>query len=107
MENFMTTKEAAKLWTTSEAIVTNRCPGIQGAVCRGGRWFIPAGTAKPENVPVLSEVERALPLGIGGEDFKTFSNGAYYVDKTLLLKEIIDAGPGVFCLHGREDLVNL
>ena len=96
MENFMTTKEAAKLWTTSEAIVTNRCPGIQGAVCRGGRWFIPAGTAKPENVPVLSEVERALPLGIGGEDFKTFSNGAYYVDKTLLLKEIIDAGSGVF-----------
>ena len=96
MDKYLTTKEAAKLWKTTEAIVTNRCPVIPGAVCRSGRWFIPMGTAKPDDVPALSEAECALPLGIGGEDFKTFSNSAYYVDKTLLLKEIIDAGSGAF-----------
>lgn len=96
MNKYMTTKEAAKLWSTSEAIVSNRCPAIPEAVCCGGRWFIPVGTAKPEDVPTLNEAECALPLGIGGVNFKNFSNSAYYVDKTLLLKEIIDAGSGVF-----------
>ncbi len=97
MEDRMTTKEAAKLWKTSEAVVSTLCEDkmIQAVKC-AGRWFIPAGTTKPEGLAALSEVECALPLGVGEEDYKVFSTEAYYVDKTLMLKEIIDMGTGVY-----------
>ena len=36
-------------------------------------------------------MERFKPIPIGHEDFKTIiENGCYYVDKTLMIKELID-----------------
>ena len=98
MDNYMTTKEAAKLWKTSEANVRAFCrrKSIADTVNRAGRWFIPADSPRPANLPVLSDKQSALPVGVGTKDFKTFSSRMYYVDKTLMLRDIIDKETGIF-----------
>ncbi len=113
-DNLITCKEAAEKWNFTERWVSILCKQgrIPGAVMISHRWMLPADTPRPEDnrsrtgvpgggpasvsagirkpkIPGTVRPARQLPLGI--TDFRRISDEYYYVDKTLLVKEIIDA----------------
>ncbi len=97
MDDFMTTKEAAKLWKSTVATVTSLCVDSKiEAKQIAGRWFISRDAQKPADLPILPDSARCLPVGLGTKNFKQFSANLYYVDKTLLLRDIIDKSTGFF-----------
>ena len=97
MNDFMTTKEAAKLWNATEANVASFCvAGLIKADKVAGRWLISRSAQRPADLPALGDGEPCLPLGLGTKNFKQFSTSLYYVDKTLLLRDIIDKSTGYF-----------
>ena len=56
---------------------------IKGAIKKGRSWVIPR------------EDEKKLPLPVGVSDYKKASNYYFYVDKTLMIKDILDERPEV------------
>ena len=90
-------KVKAEEWSVSPRRLVQLCNEgkIEGAVKDGSRWKIPADAPKPE---VIREKKRAgrvqttklLPCPIGITSYKEVSSECYYVDKTLLIKDIID-----------------
>ena len=97
MDGFMTTKEAAKLWASTEATVTSLCvDNIIEAKRIAGRWFISRDAKRPADLPILPDSARRLPVGVGMNNFKHYSANLYYVDKTLLLRDIINKATGIF-----------
>ncbi|MBQ7371059.1 MAG: AAA family ATPase, partial [Blautia sp.] len=102
MKKMLTVKEVAKLWNIPDSLVTRYCRAgrVPGAEKFGRAWMIPAGTAKPEDRRVFREEitygeERQLPLPIGVSNYCEASTDYYYIDKTLLIKEILDEMPKV------------
>ena len=104
MKNWMTCREAARLWNVTERWVSGLCNGgkLAGAVKQGRKWMIPAGTAKPDDSRiktgkyVKSHAEvRKLPLPIGISDYCKAQAEYYYVDKTLLIRDFLDQKPFV------------
>lgn len=98
----MKVSEAAKLWNLSERQITSLCKKgqISGSKKIGKYWFIPENAIKPQDRRIKtgkykkqSEVLLNLPLGVS--EYKEASQSYYYVDKTLLIKEIIDKGAKV------------
>lgn len=99
-------KELAKLWGLSPRRVNQLCKEnlLSGAYKDGKFWMIPANVAKPEIVrkkkmqseetQVKTYVTRPCPVGI--TSYKEVSKECYYVDKTLLIKNIIDDHSKVF-----------
>ncbi|WP_167511413.1 AAA family ATPase [Pseudobutyrivibrio xylanivorans] len=63
---------------------------VQGAYKEGNRWLIPADT----RWKVGSE-NRYAPLPIGVSNFELAISDYYYVDKTALIKDVIDYRPQV------------
>ena len=96
----MDIKRTAALWSISERRVNELCRTgrIDGAHKENGRWLIPANAIKPTDerysvsAPPVSARgrNRILPLPVGISDYKKISREYYYVDKTLLIKEILD-----------------
>ena len=105
MAEMITVKEAAELWDLTPRRVTVLCKEgrIDGAVLRGHRWLIPAGTAKPADQRVktgaytkantIAYARRPLPIGVS--DYRNAVSNYYYVDKTLLIRDLIDERPMV------------
>ena len=100
----MTTKEAAEKWGISERRINVLCAQkrIEGAIKEDGRWSIPDSAHKPEDRRIKSRQEEIVfpetgkkPLPIGISDYRKASVGYYYVDKTLLIKDILDERPQV------------
>lgn len=89
---FITSLEMANRIGKTKRWVNDCCAKglIEGACKDGNRWMIPAD-AKWE---VGSEPSQA-PLPIGISDFELAISDYYYVDKTLLIKDIIDYRPQV------------
>ena len=96
--NYITVKDAASKWKLTERRVTEMCNNgsIYGATKIGRVWLIPEDSQKPSDKRVksgmyckLTDGEK-LPLPVGIFDYKLASSDYYYVDKTLLIKEIID-----------------
>ena len=99
-------KELAKLWGLSPRRVNQLCKEnlLSGAYKDGKFWMIPADVTKPEIVrkkkmqseetQVKTYVTRPCPVGI--TSYKEVSKECYYVDKTLLIKNIIDDHSKVF-----------
>ena len=90
---------AAEKWGLKERRVTALCRNgrIMGAVKQGKNWLIPATAVKPldgrRSAAVLADASASdtqTPLPIGVSDFRDTVKNYYYVDKTLLIKEIID-----------------
>lgn len=95
MEGMMTTKEAANLWGISDRRVSKYCNEgrIDGAVKSGGSWLIPVGADKPADKRRKTDQGsnyNRLPLPIGISDYRSASTEYYYVDKTLLIRDILD-----------------
>ena len=87
-------KDIAQLWGITPRRVNQLCTAgfINGAYKEGRYWLIPSDTTKPEilrnkQTPPLSG--RLLPCPVGITSYKEVSKECYYVDKTLLIKDII------------------
>lgn len=89
----------AELWGISERRVTAACNEgkIPGAVKSGRKWMIPDDAEKPADGRVVSGKyakpdtpggKKALPVGIS--DYVRAQSDYYYVDKTLLIRDILD-----------------
>ena len=93
----MSAQEAAKLWGISDRRVAILCKEgrIEGAEKQGGSWVIPAGAQKPADNRLAgrSQKKKALPIGIS--EFRKAVSKFYYIDKTLLIKDLIDEGAAV------------
>ena len=88
----------ASMWHLTERRITTLCRTgrIEGAKKENGLWLIPENAVKPidgrsgkSKRITEREIKRALPIGIS--DYKTLIDHYYYVDKTLLIKDILDA----------------
>ena len=101
MEKLISCKEAATAWNVTERWISILCKNgkIEGAVKQGHRWMIPAGTPKPADSRVRTGIYRKnitpsnLSLPVGISDFKKASTEYYYVDKTALIKQLLDQKP--------------
>ena len=93
----MSAQEAAKLWGISDRRVAILCKEgrIEGAEKQGGSWVIPADAQKPADNRLAggSQKKKALPIGIS--EFRRAVSKFYYIDKTLLIKDLIDEGAAV------------
>ena len=95
---FSTVKSIAQEWALSERRITLLCRTgrIPGAKREGYRWLIPSDAVKPEDLRtskaiLQTETTARLPLPVGVSDFINASTHYYYVDKTLLIRDILDA----------------
>ena len=95
--NTMTVRDAASIWGLSERRVAILCKEgrIKGAYKQGRSWTIPADAKKPADnrSSRKSSVKKSLPIGIS--EYRKAVSKYYYIDKTLLIKELIDEGAAV------------
>lgn len=99
---YMDVRSAARNWNLTERRVTSLCRSgrIDGAFKQGGMWYIPAETSKPEDgrsskgITAIMKTP-GLPLPIGISNYVELIKNYYYVDKTLLIKDFLDARPKV------------
>ena len=93
----MTIKQAAKLWGLSERRVAFLCNEgrINGAEKHGRIWVIPSNSKKPLDNRSSSKSNKKKSLPIGISEFRRASEKYYYVDKTLLIRDLIDEGAAV------------
>ena len=101
MKKMETTRTMAERWTLTERRVSELCNKgmIRGAVKKGRSWQIPADTEKPVDRRVRNgayrkqSIKTRLPIPIGVSDYRLASTEYYYVDKTLLIRDILDERP--------------
>ena len=91
--NTMTVRDAAVLWGLSERRVAVLCKEgrIKGAYKQGYAWMIPADAQKPTDnrSSRKSTAKKSLPIGIS--EYRKAVSKYYYIDKTLLIKELIES----------------
>ena len=93
-------KELAEKWGITTRRINQLCAEnyFPGAYKKGKLWMVPSDVEKPE---VLREKKakagrsrakttKLLPCPVGITSYKEVSRECYYVDKTLLIKDIID-----------------
>ena len=95
----MNIKDASSLWNISTRRISEFCKvgRITGAYKQGKKWFIPDNAEKPiDNRRTTSELILTSPtinykpLPIGVSDYCDACSNYYYVDKTLLIKDLLD-----------------
>lgn len=94
--NYLSVNEAEKKWNISARRLQQLCKSgaINGAVKQGRSWLIPEDAELSSKRNAKSRIGRLpLPVGVSGY-IETVSN-YYYVDKTLLIRDILDALPKV------------
>lgn len=91
----LTCKELADRWHVSERLIRTLCVNgrLEGAVKVGKSWRIPDDVEKPQDDRIKNGKYskgslRVLPVGVS--DYVRAQSEYYYVDKTLLVKEILD-----------------
>lgn len=91
---FVRVKVLAQMWGVTTRRINQLCAEnyFPGAYKEGKFWMIPADAKKPA---VLREKQKRnstklLPCPVGITSYKEVSKECYYVDKTLLIKDIID-----------------
>lgn len=99
MKKYSTVKEIAALWQIDEAMVSRYCRQnrIAGVIRDGKKWLIPADAIKPVSLRSLKKrvtqprkTVSKLSLPIGVSDYRKACQEYYYVDKTMMIKEILD-----------------
>ena len=94
--DYLSVIEAEKKWNISARRLQQLCKSgaINGAVKQGRSWLIPEDADLSHKRNIKSRSGRLpLPVGVSGY-IETVSN-YYYVDKTLLIRDILDALPKV------------
>lgn len=94
MEEYITSAQMAEQLGITKRQVNALCAEgkIEGVYKKGNRWMIPAAAVEKHMGKTGGDI-RPFPIGIS--DYKTAVSQYYYVDKTLLIKEIIDNAPSV------------
>ena len=89
--NYLTCTEAARWMGVSERRVQQMCKRgeISGVMKEGRSWRIPASAASED------PQGKKKPLPIGISDYRDAAQNYYYVDKTLLVRDFLDAMPMV------------
>ena len=98
---YMTTIQAAEKWQMTERRIQQLCREgkIDGAVFENDLWLIPETAKSPKKrnrnmgVANTSNVKKPLPIGVS--EFRRAVSAYYYVDKTLFIKDLLDAKPQV------------
>ena len=94
--NFLTTKEAADLLNLTTRRISGLCASgdLSGAFREGRRWQIPKNAIESfknnRNEIKGSTARSVLPCPVGNTSYSEVSEKCYYVDKTLLIREILD-----------------
>lgn len=90
--NYMTCAEASAAMGISPRRIQQMCKNgeIVGALKQGRSWMVPS-----KAVEHLHSSGKKKPLPIGISDFKAATKDYYYVDKTLLIRDFLDAKPKV------------
>lgn len=96
---YLTSMQMAEKWGLTKRRVNSLCQlgSIAGAHKEGYRWMIPEDAAKPggksgkREGTKVGNGKRPLPIGIS--DYRMAVSGYYYVDKTLLIKDLLDYHP--------------
>lgn len=97
---YMSVHDASEKWNITERRITAYCrqERIPGAYKKGRDWQIPITAKKPADQrrkdPQTINSSR-LPLPIGISNFIETVDHYYYVDKTLLIRDLLDARPKV------------
>lgn len=98
-------KDLAQKWHLTSRRIGQLCADgmIHGAVKQGKCWMIPADARKPnarQNMNSKESLRKSttalLPCPVGITSYKEASTECYYVDKTRLIKELIDEHSKVF-----------
>ena len=100
MTEYIGTTEAARLLQMTSRRVVGLCGEgkLPGASRSGRNWRIPVESVKQymkdAGIPLLEEaaddVRELLPVAIGNTSYIELSSECYYVDKTLLIRDLID-----------------
>ena len=96
MERYMGSSEAARILNVTSRIIIGLCMSgeLEGARQKGNRWQIPESSvmklAETRNIKTGMQQETLKPCAVGNSSYIDVSNDCYYVDKTLLVKELID-----------------
>ncbi len=95
----MTCKEKAEEWGVAVRTVSDLCNKgkVPGAIKEDGVWKVPDDAPKPVDGRVVTGKYRknqsqneTKPLPVGISDYVRAQAEYYYVDKTLLIKEVLD-----------------
>ena len=91
-ESYLSVKTMAKLWNVSPRRITEYCVQgrILGAVKENGKWKIPSGAKQPSDNRSVFHNREIKPMPIGFSNFIDTISNYYYVDKSLLIKDILD-----------------
>lgn len=100
---YMDIKNASARWNIPERRIAMLCKAgrIPGAVKEGKYWKIPFDAKMPvdgrkKRMDIMEAISKTkLPLPIGVSDYVELVENYYYVDKTLMIKEFLDARPKV------------
>lgn len=97
MKEYMTSVQLAEQMGITKRQVNALCAAgrIEGAYKSGNRWMIPAGVMSDQKKNIGRPRKKMLPFPIGISDYKLAVSQYYYVDKTMLIKDIIDYAPSV------------
>lgn len=96
-KKMINSKIIAERWEITVRRVNQMCSSgeIEGAIKVGGIWNIPDDVSVPDILRNKKKGGRVrttklLPCPVGITSYKEVSSECYYVDKTLLIKDIID-----------------
>lgn len=96
MDKYIGTAKAAGILNVTSRRIVGMCRSgeLPGAVQDGRFWKIPLDSvlslAAERNIDVKVDSEKLKPCAVGNTSFIDVSKDCYYVDKTLLVKELID-----------------
>ena len=94
----LTVQEIAAKWNMEERRITALCRTnkIVGAIKEHGQWLIPEDAPIPADGRTQKKSALSIrPLPIGVSDFKDAVKHYYYIDKTELIKDVLDELPKV------------
>ena len=101
--NYLTSVQTAEKWGLTKRRVNSLCQQgcIDGAYKDGYRWMIPEDAVRPGKDDRETETGKTRSgksaLAVGIENYKEIvDKDYYYVDKTLLIRELLDNGGKVY-----------
>jgi hypothetical protein len=92
---YITTKEAAIMLNKTTRTIIGLCRNqkFNGAIQKGRNWKIPETSVLAymnANLSKKTKKKITLPLAVGNTSYTEIANDCYYVDKTLLIRDLLD-----------------